>query len=108
MRLTIDELAQRTGTSSRNIRAYQAKGLLPGPQLEGRTGYYVEDTRDQIFNVKKRRTILPDFYKCCLHARENPSDFAEDYIAYRRSVSRAFDVKLGNDAVLYDRYASFF
>jgi DNA-binding transcriptional MerR regulator len=43
MRLTIDELAQRTGTSSRNIRAHQAKGLLPGPQLEGRTGYYVEE-----------------------------------------------------------------
>lgn len=43
MRLTIDELARRTGTSSRNIRAYQARGLLPGPQLVGRTGYYLEE-----------------------------------------------------------------
>lgn len=43
MRLRIDELAARTGTTSRNIRAYQARGLLPPPELDGRTGYYVED-----------------------------------------------------------------
>lgn len=43
MRLRIDELAARTGTTSRNIRAYQARGLLPPPELDGRTGYYDED-----------------------------------------------------------------
>ncbi len=42
MRLRIDELAQRSGVTSRNIRAYQARGLLPPPELEGRTGYYGE------------------------------------------------------------------
>jgi DNA-binding transcriptional MerR regulator len=39
-RMTIDELAQRTGVSSRNIRYYQTRGLLPPPTVEGRTGYY--------------------------------------------------------------------
>lgn len=43
MKLRIDELAQRSGTSSRTIRDYQAKGLLPPPELEGRTGYYDEE-----------------------------------------------------------------
>lgn len=43
MRLRIDELAMQTGTTSRNIRAYQAKGLLPPPDLDGRTGFYGED-----------------------------------------------------------------
>lgn len=43
MKLTIDELAQRTGTSSRNIRAYQARGMLPAPELDGRTGRYGEE-----------------------------------------------------------------
>lgn len=43
MRLRIDELANRTGTTSRNIRAYQARGLLHPPDLDGRTGYYDED-----------------------------------------------------------------
>ena len=40
--LTIDELARRAGTTSRNIRAYQERGLLPPPQLVGRVGYYAE------------------------------------------------------------------
>ncbi len=41
--LTIDELGQRTGTTVRNIRAYQSRGLLPAPRIRGRTGYYGPD-----------------------------------------------------------------
>jgi DNA-binding transcriptional MerR regulator len=39
-RLTIDELARATGVSSRNIRYYQTRGLLPPPEVSGRLGYY--------------------------------------------------------------------
>jgi DNA-binding transcriptional MerR regulator len=38
--LTIDELAQHLGMTARNIREYQALGLLPPPTKRGRTGYY--------------------------------------------------------------------
>jgi DNA-binding transcriptional MerR regulator len=38
--LTIDELARRTGTTVRNIRAHQSRGLLPPPTIRARTGYY--------------------------------------------------------------------
>jgi DNA-binding transcriptional MerR regulator len=38
--LTIDELARRTGMTARNVRAHQSRGLLPPPELRGRTGYY--------------------------------------------------------------------
>jgi DNA-binding transcriptional MerR regulator len=38
--LTIDQLAQRTGISVRTIRFYAQRGLLPPPQLRGRTGLY--------------------------------------------------------------------
>jgi DNA-binding transcriptional MerR regulator len=38
--LTIDGLAHETGLTARNIRAYQSKGLLPPPEVRGRTGYY--------------------------------------------------------------------
>jgi DNA-binding transcriptional MerR regulator len=38
--LTIDQLAQRTGMTVRNVRAHQARGLLPPPEVRGRTGYY--------------------------------------------------------------------
>ncbi len=38
--LTIDELAQAMGTTVRNIRAHQSRGLLPPPTIRARTGYY--------------------------------------------------------------------
>jgi len=38
--LTIDELAARSGVTVRNIRFYAGRGLLPPPQLRGRTGLY--------------------------------------------------------------------
>ncbi len=38
--LTIDQLAQRTGMTVRNIRAHQSRGLLPPPEVRARTGYY--------------------------------------------------------------------
>src|SRR5258705_4802144 len=41
--LTIDELAQRTSMTVRNIRAHQTRGLLPPPTVRGRTGYYGEE-----------------------------------------------------------------
>jgi DNA-binding transcriptional MerR regulator len=40
--LTIEDLAQRTRMSVRNIRAHQSRGLLPPPEIQGRTGYYGE------------------------------------------------------------------
>lgn len=38
--MTIDELARQTGMTVRNIRAHQSRGLLPAPEVRGRTGYY--------------------------------------------------------------------
>src|SRR5437867_474564 len=38
--LPIDQLAQRAGLTTRNVRAYQERGLLPPPRKVGRTGYY--------------------------------------------------------------------
>ena len=38
--MTIDELSRRSGVTSRNIRAYQTRGLLPPPRMSGRVGYY--------------------------------------------------------------------
>lgn len=36
----IDDLARAAGTTSRNVRAYQERGLLPPPEKRGRVGYY--------------------------------------------------------------------
>ena len=36
----IDDLARAAGTTVRNVRVYQDRGLLPGPRREGRVGLY--------------------------------------------------------------------
>jgi DNA-binding transcriptional MerR regulator len=38
--MTIDELARRAGTTTRNVRAHQTRGLLPPPRMVGRVGHY--------------------------------------------------------------------
>ena len=38
----IDDLARMAGTTVRNVRVYQDRGLLPGPRKQGRTGWYSE------------------------------------------------------------------
>lgn len=38
----IDELAREAGTTVRNVRAYQDRGLLPPPRRVGRVGVYTE------------------------------------------------------------------
>jgi DNA-binding transcriptional MerR regulator len=42
-KMTIGELARRTGMTIRNIRAHQTRGILPPPEVHGRTGYYNEN-----------------------------------------------------------------
>ena len=39
----IDELASRAGTTVRNVRAYQDRGLIPPPRRRGRVGWYSDE-----------------------------------------------------------------
>jgi DNA-binding transcriptional MerR regulator len=49
---TIDQLAQASAVTVRNIRAHQSRGLLPAPQVRGRTGFYNQEhvARLQLIN----------------------------------------------------------
>ncbi len=40
---TIDELARQAGTTVRNVRAYQDRGIIPPPERRGRAGVYNAD-----------------------------------------------------------------
>jgi DNA-binding transcriptional MerR regulator len=51
--MTIDELARRTGMTVRNIRAHQSRGLVPPPEVRGRTGYYGDEHRTRIELIKE-------------------------------------------------------
>ena len=46
--LTIDELATASGTTTRRVRSLQTLGLLPRPELRGRTGLYTAAHRDRL------------------------------------------------------------
>ena len=46
--MTIDELAAAAGTTTRRIRSFQTLGLMPHPELRGRTGLYVVRHRDRL------------------------------------------------------------
>jgi DNA-binding transcriptional MerR regulator len=67
-KLTIDELARRIGMTVRNIRAHQSRGLLPPPEVRGRTGYYgpdhiarlelIQELQSEGFNLDLIRRLL--------------------------------------------------
>jgi DNA-binding transcriptional MerR regulator len=66
--LTIDELARRSGMTVRNVRAHQSRGLLPPPEIRGRTGYYgpehlarlemIKDLQAEGFSLGSIRRLL--------------------------------------------------
>ncbi|MGI8609845.1 MAG: MerR family transcriptional regulator [Candidatus Dormibacteria bacterium] len=65
---TIDNLAQASGVTVRNIRAHQSRGLLPPPEVRGRTGFYTSEHLDRLrliaemqadgFNLNSIKRIL--------------------------------------------------
>jgi DNA-binding transcriptional MerR regulator len=46
--MTIDELAAAAGTTTRRVRSLQTLGLLPHPEVRGRTGHYGPEHRDRL------------------------------------------------------------
>jgi DNA-binding transcriptional MerR regulator len=54
--LTIDELARQTGMTVRNLRAHQSRGLLPPPEVRGRTGFYGPDHLTRVELIKELQT----------------------------------------------------
>src|SRR3954454_6977832 len=51
--LTIDELARESGMTARNIRAHQSRGLVPPPEVRGRTGYYGPEHRARLELIRE-------------------------------------------------------
>ena len=47
----VQELAGRSGTSVRNIRVYQDRGLLPPPRRQGRIGLYQQAHLDRLLLI---------------------------------------------------------
>ena len=51
--LTVQQLAERVGMTVRNLREWQTLGLLPHPEVRGRTGYYEPSVVARIEGIQR-------------------------------------------------------
>lgn len=51
--LTIDELAEHTGMTVRNLREWRTLGLLPLAEKRGRIGFYPQSVVDRVERIKR-------------------------------------------------------
>jgi DNA-binding transcriptional MerR regulator len=88
--LTIDELARHTGMTVRNIRAHQSRGLLPPPDVRGRTGFYgdehvarielIKELQAEGFNLGAIRRLL-----------ESAGGSTDEVLRFTRAVASSFE-----------------
>ena len=88
--LTIDELARRTGMTVRNIRAHQSRGLLPAPEVRGRTGFYGPEHETRIELI---RELQADGFKLEAISRllESAGGSNEEVLRFTRAVKAPFE-----------------
>ena len=88
--LTIDELARRTGMTVRNIRAHQSRGLLPAPQVRGRTGYYGAEHEQRINLI---RELQGDGFKLEAISRllDSAGGSSAEVLRFTRAVKAPFE-----------------
>ncbi|HVH25006.1 MAG TPA: MerR family transcriptional regulator [Pseudonocardia sp.] len=84
--LTIDQLAQRTGISVRTIRFYAQRGLLPPPQLRGRTGLYGEDHVARLELVSELSALGFSLAAIEEHLRRLPASAGSAELALHRAL----------------------
>jgi DNA-binding transcriptional MerR regulator len=88
--LTIDELARTTGMTVRNLRAHQSRGLLPPPEVRGRTGFYghehvarvelIRELQTEGFNLEAIRRLL-----------EGAGGRSDEILRFTRAVREPFE-----------------
>lgn len=88
--LTIDELARTVGMTVRNVRSHQTRGLLPGPTMRGRVGYYGEDHIERLMLIKELQDEgLP--LRLVERLLASRGDTAGRILALRRTVLAGFE-----------------
>ena len=88
--MTIDELARRTGMTVRNIRAHQSRGLLPAPEVRGRTGFYGEE---HVARVELIKEMQADGFNLEAIKRllESSGGSTDEVLRFTRAVTAPFE-----------------
>jgi DNA-binding transcriptional MerR regulator len=87
--LTIDELARRIGMTVRNIRAHQSRGLLPPPEVRGRTGYY---GRDHVARLRLIQELQADGFNLDLIRRllDSAGGSSSEVLRFKQALAQPF------------------
>jgi DNA-binding transcriptional MerR regulator len=88
-KLTIDELARRIGMTVRNIRAHQSRGLLPPPEVRGRTGYY---GADHVARLELIQELQADGFNLDLIRRllDNAGGSSSEVLRFKHALAQPF------------------
>ncbi|MGH3584795.1 MAG: MerR family transcriptional regulator [Pseudonocardia sp.] len=84
--LTIDQLAARTGVTIRTIRYYAGRGLLPPPQLRGRTGLYGPDHLARLELVNELSALGFTLSAIESHLERLPAEAGHEELALQRAL----------------------
>jgi DNA-binding transcriptional MerR regulator len=88
--LTIDELARRAGMTVRNVRAHQSRGLLPPPEIRGRTGYYGAEHVDRLELIKDLQAEGFSLEVIGRILDRSPGTSAAEVLTFTRAVAEPF------------------
>ena len=90
--LTIDQLAQASGLTVRNVRSYQSRGLIPPPQVQGRTGYYDAEHLARLALIREMQA--QGFNLAAIaHLLEQASGSSEEVLGFTRSLMTPFETE---------------
>lgn len=91
--VTLDELARLSGMTARNVRAHQERGLLPPPEVRGRTGWYSQDHLDRLRMVAELQAEGLSLAAVRRTMRDVPPGQAGHALAVRRNLLDGWDVE---------------
>ena len=88
--LTIDELAQATGLTVRNVRSYQSRGLIGPPEVHGRVGFYGPEHLARLQLVREMQA--QGFNLAAIaHLLERTGGAGEDVLDFTRALMTPFE-----------------
>lgn len=91
-RLTIDQLAQATGLTVRNVRNYQSRGLIPPPEVKGRVGYYGAEHLARLQLIREMQA--QGFNLAAIaHVLEETRGAGEEVLGFTRSLMAPFETE---------------
>jgi DNA-binding transcriptional MerR regulator len=104
--LTIDELARTVGMTVRNVRSHQTRGLVPGPEMRGRVGYYGDEHVDRLLLIKELQDEgLP--LRLVERLLTRRADTADRILTLRRTVLATLEPPIAAQATIEELSARF-